>query len=97
MRDWDRITFTRNCGLLRLNKVRRERMSEKEKTAKEMGEELNLCVLLKEKEIEFLERMIENGIKFIPQEERKLTINMFDEMIQEKKKELEVVQGMMDL
>ena len=69
-------------------------MREKEKTAKEMVEELNLFVLLKEKEIEFFERMIENGIKFIPQEERKLTINMFDEIIQEKKKELEVVQNM---
>jgi DNA-binding Lrp family transcriptional regulator len=72
-------------------------MSEKEKTAKEMREELNLFVLLKEKEIEFLERITENGIKFLPQEERELTINMFDEIIQEKKKELEVVQGMINL
>ena len=58
-----------------------------------MVEELNLFESLEEKEIEFFERMIENGIKFAPQEERKLTINMFDEIIQEKRKELEVVKS----
>ena len=62
-----------------------------------MSEELNLCVFLKEKEIDFFERMIENGIKFLPQEEREDTIKVFGEIIQEKKKELEVVQGMIDL
>jgi hypothetical protein len=59
-----------------------------------MVEELNLFVSLEEKEIEFFKRMIENGIKFAPQEERKLTINMFDEIFQEKRKELEVVKSM---
>lgn len=69
-------------------------MSEKEKTAKVVVEEL---VWVKEKEIKMLEKLKENGIKFLPQEEREDTIKVFGEIIQEKKKELEVVQGMIDL
>ena len=69
-------------------------MSEKEKTAKVVVEEL---VRLKEKEIKMLEKLKENGIKFLPQEGREDTIKVFSEIIQEKKKELEVVQGMIDL
>ena len=69
-------------------------MSEKEKTAKVVVKEL---VWLKEKEIKMLEKLKENGIKFFPQEEREDTIKVFGEIIQEKKKELEVVQGMIDL
>lgn len=69
-------------------------MSKKEKPSKVVVEEL---VRLKEKEIKMLEKLKENGIKFFPQEEREDTIKVFGEIIQEKKKELEVVQGMIDL
>jgi len=69
-------------------------MSEKEKTANVVVEEL---VWLKAKEIKMLEKLKEKGIKFLPQEEREDIIKVFGEIIQEKKKELEVVQGMIDL
>ena len=67
-------------------------MSEKEKNIKEMLEELSLFIFLKEKEIEFLERIKDDGMKFIPQEERKHTIKVLGEIVEAKKKELETYQ-----
>ncbi len=67
-------------------------MSEKEKTLKEIFEELSLFIFLKEKEIDFLERMKKNGMKFLPQEERAHTIQVLGEIVEAKKKELEKYQ-----
>lgn len=64
-------------------------MSEKEKTLKEIFEELSLFIFLKEKEIDFLERMKKNGMKFLPQKEREQTIQVLGEIVEAKKKELE--------
>lgn len=67
-------------------------MDTKEKTFKEIFEELSLFIFLKEKEIDFLERMKENGMKFLPQEEREHTIQVLSEIVEAKKKELEKYQ-----
>ncbi|MGD2245507.1 MAG: hypothetical protein PVI11_03055 [Candidatus Aminicenantes bacterium] len=67
-------------------------MSEKEKTLKEIFEELSLFIFLKEKEIDFLERMKKNGMKFLPQGERAHTIQVLGEIVEAKKKELEKYQ-----
>ena len=64
-------------------------MSKKEKTTEEMVEEVSLFIFLKEREIEFLENMQENGMKFLPQMEREHTIQVLGEIVQAKKKELE--------
>lgn len=69
-------------------------MNKKEKPSKVVVEEL---VWLKEKEIKMLEKLKENGIKLLPQEEREDTIKVFGEIIQEMKKELEVYQSMRNL
>ncbi len=67
-------------------------MSKKEKTFKEIFEELSLFIFLKEKEIDFLERMKKNGMTFLPQEERAHTIQVLGEIVEAKKKELEKYQ-----
>lgn len=67
-------------------------MNTKEKTFKEIFEELSLFIFLKEKEIDFLERMKENGMKFLPQEQREHTIQVLSEIVEAKKKELEKYQ-----
>jgi len=69
-------------------------MSEKEKIARKMVEEL---VWLKEKEIKMFEKLKENGINLLPQEERENTVRVFGEIIQEIKEELNVYYGMRDL
>lgn len=67
-------------------------MNTKEKTFKEIFEELSLFIFLKEKEIDFLERMKKNGMKFLPQKEREHTIQVLGEIVEAKKKELEKYQ-----
>ncbi len=67
-------------------------MSKKEKTFKEIFEELSLFIFLKEKEIDFLERMKKNGMTFLPHEERAHTIQVLGEIVEAKKKELEKYQ-----
>ncbi|NIM99586.1 MAG: hypothetical protein GTO24_16405 [candidate division Zixibacteria bacterium] len=67
-------------------------MSEKEKTLKEIFEELSLFIFLKEKEIDFLERMKKNGMKFLPHKDRAHTIQVLTEIVEAKKKELEKYQ-----
>jgi len=69
-------------------------MSKKEKIARKMVEEL---VWLKEKEIKMFEKLKENGINLLPQEERENTMRVFGEIIQEIKEELNVYYGMRDL
>ena len=59
-----------------------------------MVEEL---VWLKEKEIKMFEKLKENGINLLPQEERENTMRVFGEIIQEIKEELNVYYGMRDL
>lgn len=63
-------------------------MSKKDKATEKIVEELSLFMFLKEKEIEFLENMIKNGMEFLPQKERKHTIQLLAEIIVAKKKEL---------
>jgi len=69
-------------------------MSKKEKIARKMVEEL---VWLKEKEIKMFEKLKENGINLLPQEERENTMRVFGEIIQEIKEELKVYYGIRDL
>jgi hypothetical protein len=64
-------------------------MDKKEKTFKEIFEELSLFIFLKEKEIDFLEKMKKNGMTFLPQKEREQTIQVLSEIVEAKKKELE--------
>jgi hypothetical protein len=45
-------------------------------------------MFLKEKEIEFLENMVKNGMEFLPQKDREYTIQLLGEIIEAKKKEL---------
>ncbi len=68
-------------------------MGKKEKIAEKIVEELSLFMFLKEKEIEFLENMIKNGMEFLPQEDREYTIKLLSEIIGAKKKELEKYQS----
>ncbi|MCK4557238.1 MAG: hypothetical protein KAU47_06945 [Candidatus Aminicenantes bacterium] len=68
-------------------------MIKKEKIAEKIVEELSLFVFLKEKEIEFLENMIKNGMEFLPQVDREYTIKLLSEIIGAKKKELEKYQA----
>ena len=68
-------------------------MIKKEKIAEKIVEELSLFVFLKEKEIEFLENMIKNGMEFLPQVDREYTIKLLSEIIGAKKKELEKYQS----
>jgi len=68
-------------------------MGKKEKIAEKIVEELSLFVFLKEKEIEFLENMIKNGMEFLPQKDREYTIKLLGEIIGAKKKELEKYQA----
>jgi hypothetical protein len=67
-------------------------MREKKKAINEKLEELSLFIFLREKEIEFLENMIKNGMNFIPQEERKIIIKTIGEIVEAKKKELKTYQ-----
>lgn len=67
-------------------------MNKKEKTFKEIFEELSLFIFLKEKEIDFLERMKNDGMKFLPYEDRAHTIQVLAEIVEAKKKELEKYQ-----
>ena len=50
-------------------------------------------MFLKEKEIEFLENMIKNGMEFLPQKDREYTIKLLGDIIGAKKKELEKYQS----
>lgn len=63
-------------------------MEKKDKIAEKIVEELSLFIFLKEKEIEFLENMIKNGMEFLPQKDRDYTIKLLGEIIGAKKKEL---------
>lgn len=63
-------------------------MSKKDKVAEKIVEELSLFMFLKEKEIEFLENMINSGMEFLPQKERKHMIQLLSEIIGAKKREL---------
>ncbi len=67
-------------------------MSTKEKTIKEIFEELSLFIFLKEREIDFLERIKNDGMKFLPQKDRAYTIQVLTEIVEAKKKELEKYQ-----
>lgn len=63
-------------------------MTKKDKIEEKIVEELSLFMFLKEKEIEFLENMVKNGMEFLPQKDREYTIQMLSEIIEAKKKEL---------
>ena len=86
------LTLLTSIDILVQNKHREDWMSEKKKTINEKPEELSLFLFLKEKEIEFLENVIKNGMNFIPQEERKIIIKTIGEIVEAKKKELETYQ-----
>ena len=63
-------------------------MKKKDKVEEKIVEELSLFMFLKEKEIEFLENMIKNGMEFLPQKDREYTIKLLGEIIGAKKREL---------
>jgi hypothetical protein len=68
-------------------------MKKKDKIEEKIVEELSLFMFLKEKEIEFLENMVKNGMEFLPQKDREHTIQLLGEIIEAKKKELSKYQA----